>query len=265
MKGIDVSKWQGKIDWTKVRASGIGFAMIRVGTGSNRGAFKLDPCFKENITNALATGIKIGVYLYSYALSTEAAKAEAECVVKALEPYKDSITFPVAYDLEDSSQKSLGKATLTAMARAFCNTIRSAGYIPMLYASADWLKNYVDPSQVDADIWVAQWGSKPNISAEYAIWQHTNVGKVDGISGNVDMNVAYKEYTAIQEKGDEDMPRYIALSDVPEWGRDTVKKLVEHGVLKGDEKGSLNLSEDMVRMLVIMDRLGLTGGVRDAI
>jgi GH25 family lysozyme M1 (1,4-beta-N-acetylmuramidase) len=194
VNGIDVSKWQGTIDWPKVAASGIKFAMIKVGSGSSRGAYTLDSQFQRNITGALAAGIAVGAYLYSYALTPDAAAGEAAWVIKQLAPYKDKITFPVAYDLEDKTQESLGKPTLTAMCRAFTDAIRAAGYIPALYASKYWLESKIDAAAVNADLWVAQWGDKLTYARQCAIWQYSDKGSVAGISGAVDLNTAYKDY-----------------------------------------------------------------------
>ena len=129
MKGIDVSVWQGKIDWKKVKADGIVFAMIRVGYGSSQGDnCKMDTYFKANVEGALAAGVKVGIYFYSYAKSAQAAAKEAAWVVKQIAPYKGRILYPIAYDLEDDKQAGLGRDVLTAMVTAFCTTIEAAGY-----------------------------------------------------------------------------------------------------------------------------------------
>jgi len=198
MKGIDVSKWNGKVDWVRVRNDGIQFAMIKACSGSNRGAYSTDPTFDYNIRGAAAAGIPCGVYLYSYAKSVDAAVGEANYLVGVLTAYRKFITLPVVYDIEDNSQVGLGRATLTAMTKAFCDVIRSAGYKPMFYTSKSWLVSYIDASKVDADVWLAQWTSKPTWSGTYTMWQYTDNGTVAGISGAVDMNICYKDYAASQ-------------------------------------------------------------------
>ena len=136
VNGIDVSKWQGNIDWKKVKADGIDFAMIRLGYGSADGkSCGIDSYFEKNVANAIAAGVDIGCYFYSYALSVDAAKREAEYVVGVLSKYKGVFTYPVAFDLEDKSQVALGKNVLTDMVIAFGDTIEKAGYYCSLYSN----------------------------------------------------------------------------------------------------------------------------------
>ena len=145
IRGIDVSKWQGEIDWNKVKAAGIKFAMIRLGYGSADGsACGLDGYFEKNVVNALKAGIDIGCYFYSYATSVAAAKKEAAFVVQTLQKYKGVFTYPLAFDLEDKTQQSLGKTVLTDMVIAFGDAIEKAGFYCALYSNLDWLKNRLD-------------------------------------------------------------------------------------------------------------------------
>ena len=135
IKGIDVSVWQGKIDWKKVRASGIVFAMIRVGYGSSQGNdCKMDTYFKANVEGALAAGVEVGIYFYSYAKSAQAAAREAAWVVEQIAPYKGRILYPVAYDLEDSKQAGLGRDVLTAMVTAHCASHRSKPFRSSMFS-----------------------------------------------------------------------------------------------------------------------------------
>lgn len=204
-KGIDVSKWQGTINWTQVKGAGISFVMMRLG----RGRLKGGPCdydikFKDNIARALAAGLGVGVYFYSYALSVADAKAEAEWVMKALEPYKGKLTYPVAFDLEDSSQAGLGKAVLSDMIVAFCGALETAGYYVSLYSNLSWLTSKYDAAKIKRfDVWLAQWEvSAPTYSGSFGMWQHTSKGSVPGISGNVDLDVAYYDFPGvIKQKG----------------------------------------------------------------
>lgn len=193
-KGIDVSHWNGNIDWKAVSKAGIQFAMIRVGTGSRTGAVKLDTKFKENINEAYNNGIKCGCYMYSYADSADSAGLEAESVIKLITPYKSMISFPVAYDLEEDSRTILGKAILTSMAKTFCNNIRTAGFKPMVYANKNWLTNYLDASEINADVWIAQWGKSMTWSGKPVMWQYSDSGSVPGISGNVDLDYSESLY-----------------------------------------------------------------------
>ncbi|MDE6149105.1 MAG: glycoside hydrolase family 25 protein [Ruminococcus sp.] len=201
VKGVDVSKWQGDIDWNKVKADGIKFAMIRLGYGSADGnSCGLDGYFEKNVTNAIKAGIDIGCYFYSYATSVEAAKKEAQYVVGVLSKYKGTFTYPVAFDIEDKSQVGLGKTTLTNMVIAFGDIIEKAGFYCSVYSNLNWLKNYLDDSKIKRfDHWLAQWSSAPTYSGAFGMWQNSSTGKVNGISGNVDTDIAYKDYpTAIK-------------------------------------------------------------------
>ena len=195
IKGIDVSKWQGEIDWNKVKAAGIKFAMIRLGYGSADGsACGLDGYFERNVANALKTGIEIGCYFYSYATSVAAAKKEAEYVVGVLQKYKGVFTYPVAFDLEDKTQQNLGKTVLTDMVIAFGDTIDKAGFYCSLYSNLNWLTNYLDDAKLKRfDHWLAQWASAPSYTGAFGMWQNSSKGAVNGINGDVDTDIAYKD------------------------------------------------------------------------
>lgn len=199
VKGIDVSKWQGEIDWGKVRAAGLKFAMIRLGYGSaDGGPCGLDSWFERNVANAVKAGIEVGCYFYSYATSVASAKKEAAFVVSVLQKYKGAFTYPVAFDLEDKTQQNLGKTVLTDMVIAFGDAIEKAGFYCSLYSNLDWLKNRLDDSSLKRfDHWLAQWASSPTYSGAFGMWQNSSKGSVNGISGNVDTDVAYKDYPAV--------------------------------------------------------------------
>lgn len=191
-KLIDVSTWNGNIDWDKVYKSGVRYAMIRSSFGIEN-PNQVDNKFVRNITNAQRAGVKCGVYHYSYAQSVAEAQKEAEFCLKTIKNYK--IDLPVAFDIEDSSQTHLGKDTLTSIVIAFCDKIKSAGYTPMLYCNPNWLNNYLHKNKLlgKYDLWLAHWGvSAPSYNC--AIWQYSENGSVPGISGSVDMNWIYKDY-----------------------------------------------------------------------
>lgn len=232
-KGIDVSKWQGLIDWKKVKTAGIEFAMIRLGYGSSRGDnSKTDAFFKTNIEGALAAGIDVGVYFYSYALNAAAAAKEAAYVVSVLAPYKDRLRYPVAYDIEDESQRNLGKAVLTAMVEAFCTAIESAGYYASFYANLDWCSNRLDMNTLKRfDLWLAQWASKASTKYAHGMWQYTSSGSVNGISGNVDMNTAIKDYPAIIGSA---QPPVQPVEPPKETPKDNTPQAAAYTVKKGD-------------------------------
>lgn len=201
VKGIDVSKWQGEIDWNKVKADGIKFAMIRLGYGSADGTqCGVDSYFKQNVANAVKAGVDVGCYFYSYALTVEAAKKEAQFVVNILKDYKGVFTYPIAFDLEDPKQQSLGKTILTNMIIAFGDIIEKAGYWCSLYSNLNWLTNILDDTKLTRfDHWVAQWASACTYKNKdiMGMWQSSSTGKVNGINGNVDTDVAYKDYPTI--------------------------------------------------------------------
>lgn len=194
-KGIDVSKHQGIINWRQVAADGIQFAIVRVGYGSKQGTPTRDGKFAANIEGALAEGIHVGAYLYSYALDAANAKIEANFTLDEIAPYAGLLQYPVFYDIEDVSQKNLGIETISAMCEAYCNVIASAGWRPGVYASLDWVKNRINAAVFRKyDLWLAQWTKSPTYQGDIAIWQYSDSGRVSGISGNVDMNIAYLDY-----------------------------------------------------------------------
>lgn len=191
-KCIDVSTWNGNIDWEQVFKSGVKYAMIRSSFGVEN-QNQIDNKFARNIKNAVSAGIKCGIYHYSYAQSVSEAKSEADFCIKTIKNYK--IELPVAFDIEDSSLTHLGKDLLTNIVIAFCDRIKEAGYIPMLYCNPNWLSNYLHKDKLlgKYDLWLAQWQvSQP--SYDCCIWQYSDSGTVSGVSGNVDLNYIYKNY-----------------------------------------------------------------------
>ncbi|MBO5617802.1 MAG: hypothetical protein J5901_05600 [Pseudobutyrivibrio sp.] len=187
-QGIDVSKYQGAINWGAVAQSGVSYAFIKVGSTKSG----IDPYFAANVQGAQAAGIRTGVYIYSYATSVEAAAQEAALVLQWIEPY--NINFPVAFDIEDKTQKGLDANTCTAIANTFCSIISQAGYTPIVYTYTNFYKSHFT-SALAYDKWIAQYSDHNDI-AGWAIWQYSSGGAVAGINGRVDMNIAAKDYTA---------------------------------------------------------------------
>lgn len=192
--GIDVSKWQGYIDWKKVKNSGIEFVMIRIGyRGSTEGKIYMDPYFEQNIKSALGNGIDVGIYFFSMAITEEEAIQEAAWTVDIIKKYK--ITYPVAYDFESFGQdrvSNLSKDQMNNNAVAFLSYIKANGYDAMMYGSKNalntkWIMNKFS----NFKIWLAHYTEKTDYTGRYNMWQHTSKGIVDGINGNVDMNIAY--------------------------------------------------------------------------
>ena len=188
-RGIDVSRWQGEINWSQVAADDVSFVML--GTRS-KGA--VDPYFHRNIQQASAAGVKVGVYIYSLATTVEMAEAEADFVLDLIHDYP--ISYPVAFDMEDSTQGNLSKADLAAIASAFCSKISSAGYYPIIYANENWLKNKLDMNLMDYPVWVARYSARPTYENP-VMWQATSTGSVNGINGNVDIDFQFKDFTSV--------------------------------------------------------------------
>ena len=181
-RGIDVSKWQGPINWQAVAQSGVTFAFIRVGN-TLKG---IDEYFYYNMLAAQQAGIKTGVYIYSYAKNVQEAAMEAQFVLNAIQNVQ--VSYPVVWDVEDNVHKSLSPEMLSLMANTFCATIEAEGYYPMVYSSANWYKDRIGP--VFYDKWVAQWAATCDIP-DAAVWQYTSKGRVPGISGDVDLDEWY--------------------------------------------------------------------------
>lgn len=195
--GIDVSKYQPSINWASVKASGISYVIIRCGyRGASTGSLIQDPYFTSHIKGAKAAGLKVGVYFFSTALNEAEAVEEASMCAALCSGY--GINYPVFIDVEPSSRpgyNGLSASQRTANIKAFCQTISSAGYTPGLYANKTWLSSYINTSSLSCKIWLAQYNSQgPTYSGHYDMWQYTSKGKVDGISGNVDMNQSYMGY-----------------------------------------------------------------------
>ena len=193
-RGIDVSKYQGNIDWNAVAADGITFAIIRVGyRGYGSGALVEDSTFRRNIQGATAAGLKVGVYFYSQAVNEAEAVEEASMVLSLCSGY--SLPLGVYYDTEkvagDTGRADgISAAQRTACAVAFCETIRNAGYSAGVYSYASWFYNSLNYANISKyRIWIAQYRDSLDFKYRYDIWQYTSTGKVNGVPGNVDMNV----------------------------------------------------------------------------
>ena len=192
-KGIDVSSWQKNIDWDKVKAAGIEFAILRCGFGQNLKK-QDDNKFKRNADECTRLGIPFGVYLYSYATTTDMAVGEAEHVLRLIEGYK--LDYPVFYDLEDpDSTQKCSKTLIADMAEVFCNKIKAAGYAVGIYANLYWFNSILTDNRFNQwDRWVAQYHTECQYKKEYTMWQYTSEGQVNGIIGNVDVNYCYVDY-----------------------------------------------------------------------
>ncbi|MBE5879415.1 MAG: hypothetical protein E7288_05500 [Lachnospiraceae bacterium] len=192
--GIDVSKYQTKIDWKAVKNSGISFVIIRCGyRGYSTGVLVQDPMFKTHIEGAQAAGLKVGVYFFSQAVNEKEAVEEASMAIALAKKY--NITYPIFIDTEQVSggrADKIDNATRTAVCKAFCETVKGAGYTPGVYACKSWYEGKLSAGALGAyKIWLAQYATAPTYSGKYDMWQYTEKGKVSGVTGNVDMNISY--------------------------------------------------------------------------
>ena len=190
LRGIDISWAQGVIDWEAVARSGIDFAYIRAGRGDIDGSGpKADKYFLQNIREANKYGIKVGVYFYSYALTEEQARAEARLTLDLIEGH--TVTYPVVFDLEEW----MDRPNLEDIARAFMDTIAEAGYYPMLYSYRYGIDGHFSKEFAEAyPLWVAQRNTRPETYYDFYIWQHSFTGQVNGIKGNVDLDVSFVDF-----------------------------------------------------------------------
>ena len=221
LKGIDVSKYQGAILWDKVKPN-IDFAILRCGYGSDI-PNQDDSKFKRNVAECERLGIPYGVYLYSYANTETKVDSEITHVLRLLKGCKP---FCVYIDMEDASTIKLGKTVLTNFAKRFCEAVKSKGFKVGVYANQNWFQNYLDVAQLHKagySIWCAKYSdNKPNISAPYDIWQFSSKGKVDGISGNVDMNYMYNDIRGIEvKKTVQEIAKEVIAG---KWGNGDVRK-----------------------------------------
>ena len=190
-KGIDVSYANGKIDWAKVKNE-IDFAVLRCGFGGDYTS-QDDTQWKNNVEACEKYNIPYGVYIYSYATTTDKAKSEAKHVIRLLKGHKPDL--PVFFDLEESKIAELGKSKILELSKVFCDAITKEGYLYGTYANKNWFSNYLTDKWYDKyPKWLAQYSSSVTYKGTYDIWQYTDKGTVKGISGGVDMNIAYVSY-----------------------------------------------------------------------
>lgn len=201
MRGIDVSKWQGKPDWAKIAESDVEFAMIRVGARGTKGSYIEDPMAAHNFRSADENGILTGAYFYSLAKSEEDAREEAEWVLERIGGYNVSLPVVIDYEMKDNDD-SFSPQKRTEIALAFLKRVEEAGYEGMLYVP---IEEFFDPALWQKErilseyrVWGADYKIPVNEESQhpdgktcYAMWQYSNTGRVEGIRGNVDLNLAY--------------------------------------------------------------------------
>lgn len=233
-RGIDVSQWQGKIDWEKVKASGVEFAIIRCGYSVDKEKYD-DKYWRRNVSECERLGIPYGVYIYSYAQDVEWALSEAEHVLRLLKGHKPY--YPVYFDMEDETTEECDHA---AIATAFCNKITEAGYKVGVYANKYWWETKLtDKCFSQWDRWVAQWNSSCTYRGSYSIWQYSDNGRVDGIEGPVDLDyLVVDDYpsdagnTSGGNGGDDPkLPFFDVVSD--DWFYQAVEYVSNAGIMNG--------------------------------
>ena len=234
LKGIDVSSYQGNIDWGKVKSQ-IDFAIIRLGYGDNIER-QDDSCFIKNVNGCINNNIPFAVYIYSYAKNlggSESIQSEIDHTKRMLSKISKK-PFCVYIDMEDDSTKYLGKLMLTNFALEFCKQILQAGYKAGVYANQNWFQNYLNPSTIASygySIWCAKYSqNKPNISSNYDIWQYSDDGRIIGINGKVDMDLMEKNIIGQQptKKTIDELAREVING---KWGNgeDRKKRLTNAG------------------------------------
>lgn len=198
MKGIDVSQWQGNIDFDAVKKSGIDFVIIRAGYG--REISQKDPYFEQNYKRAKAAGLNVGAYWYSYAVSADDAKKEAQTCIQVLTGKQ--FEYPIYFDIEEDSQFAKGMMFCSSLVQAFCNELEKAGYYTGFYTGYWAVTNRITPEVREKyAFWLAQWTNKPSYVGAYGIWQNSETGRVNGINGNVDTDIGYIDYPTIIKNG----------------------------------------------------------------
>lgn len=190
VKGIDVSEYQGSIDFQKAKKQ-IDFVIVRAGYG--RVASQKDKYFEENYKNARAAGLKVGAYWFSYADSAEDARREAQACMEVIKGKK--FEYPVYFDIELKEQFDKGRQFCSDLVTAFCTELEKAGYFTGFYISRSPLQSFITPEVAKRyALWVAEYGEKLNYNGQYGMWQYTSSGEVDGISGRVDLDYCYVDY-----------------------------------------------------------------------
>lgn len=191
VNGVDVSKYQGNIDWSKVKPAGYTFAFVRLGYANGDGSIVMDPYFQKNVTNALAAGLDVGTYLYSYIDSVDHARIAANHVLEIIDDYDFSM--PIVLDYEHGSKyKDFSRDKNSQICNAFLGIIASAGYLPMYYSYTSFVNSYMNMATLEQyeGLWIANYTGKIGVD-NTAIWQHSSSGSVPGIPGRCDLNRMY--------------------------------------------------------------------------
>ena len=200
--GVDLSKQNGDVNFNSMKAAGVDYVMIRLGgRGYSTGQISLDENFKKNIEGAAAAGLDIGVYFNSQAISQEEAIQEVNFVIQNLEPYRANVKYPIAFDMEfvanDTARiDSLTKDEKTNIATSFLESVKAAGYVPMIYGDKEWLIKEIDLARLQSyDVWLVQEQELPDYPYQFTMWQYSTEGVVNGVSGDANLNISFVGYS----------------------------------------------------------------------
>lgn len=238
--GIDVSQFQGDVNWENVKKSGVQFVMIRAGFGLGN----IDPQFLNNVTECSRLGILFGVYWFSYAYTEEMARREAEYCIEAVSNY--NVHYPICFDFEYASVEyarsqgvEITREIATALVTSFCNRVEELGYFAMYYSNLDYLQRMFAPSlRSKYALWYAQYAPNPAESG-MAMWQYRSDGTIPGITGDVDQNIAYYDLAkVISEKGLNRLKEPITTPDRPE---NTINSTISYTIKVGDTLSEIAL------------------------
>ncbi len=204
--GIDISVFQGDVDWNAVKNDGIDFVILRVGfRGYTKGGLNEDANFRKNCENALQAGLNVGVYFFSQAITADEAEEEADYVLSLIKDF--DIQYPVAYDWEtidydNARTDGLDNETITQCAVRFCDKISAAGYTPVIYFNRSLGYFNYDLSMIkDYHFWLAEYKGAPSFIYDYKLWQYSKDGTVNGIDGSVDLNISIQDYSEKESVG----------------------------------------------------------------
>lgn len=258
-KGIDISQYQTNVDFKKVKASGIDYVIIRAGYG--RFVKQKDPLFESHYAGAKAAGLDVGVYWYSYALSVEDAKLEAQTCLSVIKGKR--FEYPIYFDLEENNQFAKGRSFCDSLVKAFCGEIEKAGYFAGLYISRSPLQQYISASVANKyALWIAEYASKCNYDGAFGMWQYSSTGKINGINGNVDCDHCYVDY-----------PAKIKNAGLNGYHKPSAPKILDNSGFKRGDKGVgvfaykklLKLAAEKYGVSVsLADNGGFGGGTQEA-
>lgn len=257
VKGIDVSMHQGNIDFTKVKADGVKYVIIRCNNwNSAKNCVEKDPYFEQNYKQAKAAGLNAGVYYFTWECSVAGAMRDAELCLSYIKGKK--FEYPIYFDLEWQKAFQQGRQVCDGMVKAFCNTLENAGYFSGLYISRSPLQSYISPETASRySLWVAEYASKCNYDGLYGMWQYSSTGMISGINENVDLDECYVDYPSLIKSG--------GFNGYPK--QDALKELDTEGFKRGDKSLGVYYLKQRLKALgyKLDDTYGFGGGTEQAV